>query len=459
MSTRLSDEEVKHRLVRLVNVERLHSDQKIQNTLLREQVKTLSAKVVILETENTFLKTKLTDLEYQFEQMKVIVFGKKRKTFKDEDGEPRAPVVRTTESYQRPIPTEDQVTKTITLTLKKNSYLQRTKTFFVEDIPLDQKKIVTKYMVTQERINGVWVGDIEVPTKDVVLGNNLKMLVNTLTVEQRLSYSQIQDLLKLLFNFHISQGEIANIIYQESLILRPVYEQLKLSIQAETSQHLDESSWRVGRQKDFCWSMTGGESNSSVYKLGVTRGQGNARDLLGLGLTEKLRNSVGISDDYNAYKNLFENHQLCWAHPLRKWRDLANYPEFTKVLKSQYIELKQIFYELKGSLNISKLDYFTEKLKTFSTILTTDPVPIIRLKNTFRENIPKYLTCLKFPLIQLTNNTAERSLRSLVIKRRISFGSNSQRGADALSVTFTVIKELLRTNPNDYFTAYALVRV
>jgi hypothetical protein len=53
--------------------------------------------------------------------------------------------------------------------------------------------------------------------------------------------------------------------------------------------------------------------------LGKSRGKGNAEELIE-GMSEE---SVGISDDYGAYKNLFKYHQLCWAHPYRKLRDLA----------------------------------------------------------------------------------------------------------------------------------------
>jgi len=35
------------------------------------------------------------------------------------------------------------------------------------------------------------------------------------------------------------------------------------------------------------------------------------------------KEQVGISDNYNVYKNVFKYHQLCWAHPYRKFRDLV----------------------------------------------------------------------------------------------------------------------------------------
>ena len=39
--------------------------------------------------------------------------------------------------------------------------------------------------------------------------------------------------------------------------------------------------------------------------------------------------SIGITDDYGGYKNTFEHHQLCWAHPHRKLRDLAESEKLT----------------------------------------------------------------------------------------------------------------------------------
>lgn len=68
------------------------------------------------------------------------------------------------------------------------------------------------------------------------------------------------------------------------------------------------------------------------------------------------------------------------------------------------------------------------------------------------------MSFLSFPFLPLTNNIAEQSLRHLVIKRRISFGSASYQGAYTLSILFTVVRELLRRNPDTYFQAYRELR-
>ena len=68
---------------------------------------------------------------------------------------------------------------------------------------------------------------------------------------------------------------------------------------------------------------------------------------------------------------------------------------------------------------MKKYNEFTQRLITLSTLRSHDSKKMIRIKTTLRKNIAKYLTCLYDKTIPLTNNQAERSLRHLVLKRKI----------------------------------------
>lgn len=50
---------------------------------------------------------------------------------------------------------------------------------------------------------------------------------------------------------------------------------------------------------------------------------------------------VGISDNYGAYTNAFDLHQLCWAHPHRKLRDLSE----SKTLETEKLDRCKVTYE------------------------------------------------------------------------------------------------------------------
>ena len=69
-------------------------------------------------------------------------------------------------------------------------------------------------------------------------------------------------------------------------------------------------------------------------------------------------------------------------------------------------------------------------------------------------NLEKYFTFLNHPSIPIDNNTAERALRHLVIKRKISFGSKTQRGAETTGILASVILSLKWNNPESWFQKY-----
>jgi len=51
----------------------------------------------------------------------------------------------------------------------------------------------------------------------------------------------------------------------------------------------------------------------------------------------------------------------------------------------------------------------------------------------------------------LDNNKAERKIRKVVLKRKKSFGSRSQKGADTLSILYSVIFTMVEENPEKNF--------
>jgi len=87
-----------------------------------------------------------------------------------------------------------------------------------------------------------------------------------------------------------------------------------------------------------------------------------------------------------------------------------------------------------------------------------DPAPLSKIKAALRKNKEKYFTFLRHPGIPVDNNKAERALRHLVIKRRISFGSKTQRGAETTSILASVILSLKWNDPENWFQKYLKLR-
>ncbi len=193
----------------------------------------------------------------------------------------------------------------------------------------------------------------------------------------------------------------------------------------------------------------------ALFLLERHEGGGNVEKLTG----DDHRGFV-VTDDYGGYKKL-ERHQLCFAHVIRKWRDRAQSKELGEEqqlhCKEEYRKLCVIYDDLKNDRGIERYDEFVEKFTRLSTTSPLDPKKLSIYKTTLRKNIPQYLTCLSDPRIPLINNQAERSLRHLVLKRKISFGSLTKRTADNLAVLLSVLMSLKQKHRTGFFEEYLRV--
>lgn len=460
---KLSQEEVKKRLTKLRNLEQLHLNQRFKIWHLRDENRALkkevaSLKLVVQEQQET-----IKDMKLQIEELRTMVFGKKKppKNNNDNLAPPKEKIPRAIDSYKRPIPGDDQVTETAPHAIDRcacgeEMVKKKEVIFYEEDILIPSKKIVRKHVVQKAWCPQcrAWRTAIPLPPSKVILGDNVRKYVCYLSIICRLSFSQAQEILNDTYRIHVSQGEMSNILRQEAAKLRPFYEQLKVKIRGEPVIHLDETSWKLFTDPDrnFAWIMSGAQSKESVFLIGENRGGGHVQTLTGPSY-----DGVVVTDDYGAYKKL-QNHQLCWAHLIRKFRDLTFSFELQESqlahCRKEYEKLRGIYDAVQRDRRIEHHAEFTQRLHDISEIHPADPGKLVRTKITLRKNISNYLVCLADPAIPMTNNQAERSLRHLVLKRKISFGSLTKRTAENLAILMSSLVSLKQRHQRNFFSEY-----
>ena len=451
----LSKQEVRARMVELHNLRKLHAAQKIRIIALSAENKKLKERVAVLEALVDTQKRTIADFRLQLEEFRTIVFGKKRKKDDDRDIPPiqtKEKEPRTVASYKRAMPEEHEVTETKQYALdacaRCHGALRERETvaYFEEDIRLPRQKIVVRHVVEKGYCPACrrWSAATPLLSASVILGPIVKRYVTYLSVVCRQSYGQIQDILRDAHGFDLSQGEIANILEKEGVRLCPAYERLKERIRGEPSVHLDETSWRLfigDGCRRFAWTMAGGESDEAVFILGKTRGKGNAADLLAES------KAVVVSDDYPAYRNLNNPHQLCCAHILRKVRDLAVSGEIAGTAHDHCVAAYRTFAGIYADIETARHSSSPRpsygalfgRLTAFAVEHPCDPAKLIRIKRQVSERTANYLTCLLHPSVASDNNAAERSLRHLVLKRKISFGSLNEKTAETLAILCSIL--------------------
>jgi len=493
MAKTLPDAEIKQRLTKLRNYERvLYPAARTRIDRLEHEVKDLKAeRAQWLEEKAQFL-TLVQKLQLQIEQLNTKVFGKKRGgrgTSHDPDAglppskppSPKQP--RSASSYRRALPDESEVTDTVLHPLDSSDTaphaghtLSRQKTidYFEEDALLPSKvslKTVIKHSVAAAYCEDctTWLYGADIPKQQVVLGDNLPKLVSFLSVVARFSYQQITEHVSLFYHIKLTDGLIGNMLEGQAAKLRPAYENLIESVLQQSGVHFDESTWKMLVEKlgHYVWVMTGTDNRDAAFFFGQSRGKGVLEKMLAP-LKKSGKQIIGISDDYGAYRVVeqFLAHALCWAHPNRKLRDLAESSTLPMITKAHcakvyrqfntlYKDVNELWYANASEAKRGKQRKALEaRFKTIAKPHSKDPPELATYKESLRNNQAAYFVCLHYPNIPPDNNKAERTLRHLVIKRKACGGSKTQKGADVLSVLYSVLLSLHWRQPADYFSEY-----
>jgi len=487
--TKLNQAEIKQRLRKLNNLERvMYPRLKERSARLNKENRLLKEEIERLREENK----QIEKIRLELEELRETVYGRKQRERKKEKvplpakgsrkGEIPLPK-RSPESYRRSIPKAEDITGELRLDLAEcpdcGGCLNDTKEHIsyredLEDLDLllQSAKKVTKRIVEsgycdhcQKRKKAA-----EIPKQLVEIGLNTKAMIVYLHVLLGLSYKEIEEHLQVRYGFEISEGMISKSLEEQSDLLRPFYRNIYQNLLDEKGCHYDETSWDVqnGDEGNYVWVKTGVESNDVLFWFGKSRGKGVAEKLRGDLNEGNVRNQVGISDDYGAYRNMFVNHELCWAHPHRKFRDLAESGVLDEAIRQHCQHVYEKFaslyklarqakekFDSNGYKSEKEQDQEKKKLSDLFDKITVsdekDPEKLKQIRKSLAARKERYFVFLKIQGIPLDNNKAERSLRRVVLKRKKSFGSKSQKGANVLSILYSVVFSIYWSNPSEEF--------
>jgi transposase len=463
----LTHEEINRRMIQWRNDRLLEPQRQKRMQALEEENAELRATAAAQQRT-------IEKLLLRVEQLETMVFGRKKKLDDHGDLPPSSSGSGTSEkqqrspsSFRRATPKEEDVTDQTHYplcacpdcghALHRRDIVVR----FVEDIPLSQK-IVTKKTIERGFCPQCKKTKSATPlsSQHCTLGPNVRLYVLFAVTVLGQTFEKIKSHLHGLHELSISDGELAAIIREGHRKLLPTMQEIEAKIREAPAAHYDETSYPVqhGEQGNYAWVKSSSCGPETIFRLGRTRGKGNAEELRG-----SASHQVGVSDDYGAYDNLFKNHALCWAHPLRKFRDLAKSGAITPEHHAQCLSFYERFHDLERDIALTIIAPLSDEERAsaarmfgrnISVLMAPNPLDLpalATLKKTFAKNREKYLLCIRMPNVPMTNNKAERSLRHLVIKRLLSFGSRSQNGAQAMETILSVCLTLWWRKPQDYF--------
>ena len=314
----------------------------------------------------------------------------------------------------------------------------------VEDIP-QSTVVATKYRIERQWCTSCRKEVRAIPggtVPGVRFGINTLVLILCLKYRLRTPIEKISELLQTQYNLSITSQGIQELLHGTKTRFTKQYNEILTEIRNAPMKHADETSWRVEGVNAWCWLFS--TPSAALYTIEETRGKDVPHRLLGHDPT-----GVLVRDDYAGYTSLPMPQQSCWAHLLRVSYDAAVKEGASKDVVALHAELKVIFNGISAIVHepfkplVRKRHYdrYLTKIDAIITRTYADEDTRAIQTRIGNQNMD-LLTALLYENVPLTNNHAERMIRPMVVTRKISGGSQSDRGAATHAVNMSVMQTI-----------------
>lgn len=268
------------------------------------------------------------------------------------------------------------------------------------------------------------------------LGVRLISLIATLRTVMRLPVRQIRDLLQTLHGVQVSVGEIVEVLHRVVRQAQPLLDEWQAHIRASPAVQADETGWREDGLNGYIWSVC--TPTLRYYEYHHSRAGEVVKRLIG----DQFSGVLG-SDFYAGYNIHQGLHQRCWVHFLRDIHDLKKaHPEHAQLWQWAN-QVKQIYERAKTApapdpqlpttkqqaQRVALQRAFEQELWRVCAPFVHTQAPMRTLCERVERFLPELFVFVAYPGVPPDNNLAERSVRPLVIARKISGGTRSPKGS------------------------------
>jgi transposase len=325
----------------------------------------------------------------------------------------------------------------------------------VADAPCERHQVfelpaIRPHVTEYQRYAGVctdcgqrWEGTLPAGVPRGQFGPGVLALIALLAGEYHLSTRQIQRLFQEGFHLNMGIGTVSQAQAPVSAALAAVVTEAQGTVRQAKVVNVDETGHRQGVKRQWLW--VAGSATQSVFRIDPHRNQAAVKALLGTDCA----GTIG-SDRHCAYGWVAPTHrQLCWAHLLRDFHRMAERSGSAGDIGAELLAYGRALFVLwhrwhDGLLSRAQFEQFMSLLRQVVKLTLTagahcgHPATEHTCQNLL-ELEEALWTFVNTPGVDPTNNAAERALRGYVIRRKLSFGSQSTRGNQFIERVSTVV--------------------
>ncbi len=267
-------------------------------------------------------------------------------------------------------------------------------------------------------------------------GVRLTSLIAYLHSSLRLPVEQVRSYLATVHQLRVSAGAVVDLLHAIPNHAGATLQGLRDAIRGSPVVYADETGWREAGQNGYVWSFsTTGAEAVRFYHYDHSRSGRVAREQLGASFRGHL-----VTDFYAAYNQFPGPHQRCWAHLLRDLHRLKEKHGQDVIVRRWAVQVGAV-YQLaqqrlrqEPALTPSQRDVFSRRLVERIQELGREYAkekghPCQALAKRLLRHQEELFQFVVVEGVAATNNQAERSVRPLVIGRKISGGSRSGAGS------------------------------
>ena len=266
------------------------------------------------------------------------------------------------------------------------------------------------------------------------LGIGLIALIAYLRSVLRVPVRLLVAYLAAMHGIKLSEGEIIEVLHRVRRATAETVLALKEEARASPVLHGDETGWRQDGRNGYIWGFfTPGEQAVRYYEYDRSRGRQVVSRMLGSTFTGHL-----VTDFLGSYNVYAGNHQRCWVHLLRLLHALKEKHAAEAAVGTWAQAVRAVYDAAQGWLQRGEQTREEREAQYVQRVeeIRALALPYAREKGHACRGLAKLLLRHQDELFQFVlvpglsadNNLAERSLRPMVVIRKISGGSRGTKG-------------------------------
>jgi hypothetical protein len=289
--------------------------------------------------------------------------------------------------------------------------------------------------------------------KEGLFKSRITALVAYMSKVCHASFSTIRKFIRDILGENVSRGYLAKVIEKVSQSLEKPYEELLARLPLERTLNVDETGHKENGDRFWTWVFKA--DLYMLFKIDKSRGSKVLTAVLG----KEFDGVIGC-DYFSAYRKYMKDFnvplQFCIAHLIRDIKYLISLPDsetnvYGAALLKQIKDMFKIIHD-RGNMSHEEFTAALEKSRQRIMLAALDNVPshinkdgkeekreAQNMAKRFRDHGQSYFRFITTPGIDPTNNIAEQAIRFIVIDRRITQGTRSQKGRKRNERLWTVI--------------------